>query len=106
MTDLANRGTAVTGVVSGAAEARSIQRALEAATQAYAASVASAQQRIHALGEASLGVVQLAGRSDVVAATAQAAEAIAGAKNGVNTCRDEVVPILGTIARRFDAKNS
>ncbi len=106
MSDLATRGQAVTGVVSGAAEARSIQRALESATQAYAAAVASAQERIHALGEASLSVVQLAGRSDVGAATAQAAEAIAAAKNGVNTCRDEVVPILGVIARRFDARNS
>lgn len=104
MSNLATRGTAVTGVVSGAAEARSIQRALENATAQYDAAVASAQKRIHQLGEAAMGVVQLAGKSDVVQGAAQAAEAIAAAKNSVNTCKAEVIPILGVIARRFDAK--
>lgn len=103
---LATRGQAVTGVVSGAAEARSIQRALEAATQAYDAAVASARARIHALGEQTLTVVQMAGRSTVVAAAAQAAESIAAAQAGVNTCKAEVIPLLGRVAREFDRRNS
>ncbi len=106
MTDVATRGTAVTGVVSGAAEARSIQRALEAATQAYDAAVASARTRIHSLGEQTLSVVQMAGKSTVVNATAQAAEAIAAAQAGVNACKAEVIPLMGRVAREFDKRNS
>ena len=106
MTDVATRGTAVTGVVSGAAEARSIQRALDAATDAYNAAVANARARIHALGEQTVGTVQMATRSRVVEGTAQAAEAIAAAQNGVNVCKAEVIPILGMVARHFDRLNS
>lgn len=103
---VATNGTAVTGVVSGAAEARSIQRALEAATAAYEAAVSSARRRIHSLGEQTLGVVQMAGRSDVVNAAAQAAEAIAAAQAGVNACKAEVIPLMGVVARHFDRRNS
>jgi hypothetical protein len=103
---VANRGTAVTGVVSGAAEARSIQRALAAATAEYAAAVAAARQRIHSLGEQTISTVQMAGRSTVVAATAQAAEAIAAAQAGVNACSAEVIPLMGIVAREFDKRNS
>lgn len=103
---VATRGQAVTGVVSGAAEARSIQRALAAATAEYAAAVAAARQRIHSLGEQTISTVQMAGRSTVVAATAQAAEAIAAAQAGVNACSAEVIPLMGIVAREFDKRNS
>lgn len=103
---VATNGTAVTGVVSGAAEARSIQRALEAATQEYEAAVAAARRRIHSLGEQTLSIVQMAGRSTVVNAAAQAAEAIAAAQAGVNACKAEVIPLMGTVAREFDKRNS
>ena len=96
----------LTGVISGAAEARSIQRALDAATEAYNAAVASARARIHSLGEQTLGTVQMASQSRVVNATAQAAEAIAAAQNGVNVCKAEVIPLMGMVAREFSKLNS
>lgn len=103
---VATNGTAITGVVSGAAEARSIQRSLESATAAYEAAVANARKRIHSMGEQTLGVIQMAGRSTVVNACAQAAEAIAAAQASVNGCRSEVIPLLGSVAREFDKRNS
>lgn len=106
MSNAVANGTAVTGVVSGAAEARAIQRNLEAATAAYEAAVANARRRIHSMGEQTVGVIQMAGRSTVVNACAQAAEAIAAAQASVNGCRAEVIPLLGRVAREFDKRNS
>lgn len=106
MSGLATRGAAVTGVVSGAAEARSIQAALGAATAEYAAAVARARNRIQSMGEQTLSTVQMAGRSTVVQACAQAAEAIASAQSSVNSCSEEVIPLLGRVAREFDKRNS
>nr|WP_221374428.1 hypothetical protein [Actinoplanes polyasparticus] len=103
---VSTNGTAVTGVVSGAAEARAIQRYLEQATAAYDGAMAQARKRIHALGEQTVGVVQLATKSDVVDATAQAAESIAAAQAGANTCKAETIPLLGLVARHFDRRNS
>lgn len=104
MSAVATRGGAVTGMTSGAAEARSIQRALDAATADYDAAVASARKRIHSLGEQTLANIQMSGKSDVIASLQQAAEAIASAQNGVNACKAEVIPILGVVAKRFEAK--
>ncbi|GIM88731.1 hypothetical protein [Paractinoplanes toevensis] len=106
MRDVASRGSAVTGVVSGAAEARSIQRYLEGATEAYDVAMRSARARIHALGEQTIGIVQMATRSTVVDATAQAAESIAAAQNAANVCKAETIPLLGHVAREFDKRNS
>lgn len=97
---------AVTGVVSGATEARVIARSLELATETYEAAMARARMRIHALGEQTVGTIQLAVRSSVVAATAQAAESIAAAQSGANRCRDETIPLLIGVARDFDRLNS
>ncbi|GAA0528953.1 hypothetical protein GCM10010172_06970 [Paractinoplanes ferrugineus] len=106
MTDLARRGTAVTGMASGAAEARSILRYLEAATEAYEAAMRSARGRIHALGEQTVGTVQMGTRSTVVSLTAQAAESIAVAQAGASTCKAETIPLLGNVAREFDRRAS
>lgn len=106
MTAVATRGTAITGVVSGATEARSIQRALAAATAAYQAAVAEARNRINSMGQQTLSTVQMAGRSTVVQACSAAAEAIASAQASVNGCNAEVIPLLGRVAREFDKRNS
>lgn len=103
---VATNQTAVTGVVSGAAEARSIQRYLESATEAYETAMSAARKRIHALGEQTVGVVQMATKSTVVDATAQAAESIAAAQAGANRCKAETIPLLGHVAREFDKRNS
>jgi hypothetical protein len=103
---LAPKGGAVTGMGSGAAEARAIQRYLENATQAYDAAMATARKRIHALGEQTVGVVQMSTKSTVVDLTAQAAESIASAQAGAHLCKAETIPLLGQVAREFDKRTS
>jgi len=98
--------TAVTGVVSGAAEARGIQRAVDEANAAYIAAMARIRARIVSLGEQTLSEVQMAGKSDVVQRTAQAAEAAAAAQAHARSVGNEVGPLLGAVARAFDRRNS
>ncbi|MER7331727.1 MULTISPECIES: hypothetical protein [unclassified Micromonospora] len=97
---------AVTGVVSGAAEARAIQAAMNQATEEYIAKLNRLRSRIYSLGEQTLGTVQMSGRSQVVANTAAAAEAAAAATANAKACTAEVEPLLGNVARAFDRINS
>lgn len=97
---------AVTGVVSGAAEARAIQAALMHATEEYVAHLNRIRARIYSLGEQTLGTVQMSGKSHVVANTAAAAEAAAAATANARACTSEVEPLLGNVARAFDRINS
>ncbi|MER7166741.1 hypothetical protein ABT336_11855 [Micromonospora sp. NPDC000207] len=97
---------AVTGVVSGAAEARAIQAALNQATDEYVATLTRLRDRIAHLGEQTLGTVQMSGRSQVIGNTAAAAEAAAAAVANARSCTSEVVPLLGNVARAFDRINS
>ncbi|MFY1686520.1 hypothetical protein [Plantactinospora sp. WMMB782] len=96
----------VTGVVSGANEARAIQRQIEAATAEYVAQLAKVRARIHALGEQTLGTVQMATYSQVVALTGNAAESAAAAQAAAKSCSAEVGPLMGSVARAFDRINS
>ncbi|GAA2347073.1 hypothetical protein [Dactylosporangium salmoneum] len=96
----------VTGVVSGAAEARAIQRDIDNATAAYVAAIAAARRRIQHLGEATVGEVQQAVHSRVVAALASTAEAAAAAEAAAKGCASEVGPQLLGVARQFDRLNS
>jgi hypothetical protein len=96
----------VTGTVSGAAEARAIQRAIEAATAAYVAELAKIRNRIHSLGEQTVGTVQMATYSRVVAHTAQAAESAASAQAKANSVGSEISPLMGLVAREFDRISS
>jgi hypothetical protein len=96
----------VTGVVSGANEARAIQRQIEAATAEYVAQLAKVRARIHALGEQTLGTVQMATYSQVVALTGNAAESAAAAQAAAKSCSAEVGPLMGQVARAFDRINS
>lgn len=98
--------THVTGVVSGAAEARAIQRQVEAATAAFEAAMRAVRNRINNLGNATLGEVQQATYSRVVAALQQAAEAAAGAEADAKRCSSETGPALAIAARHFDRLNS
>ncbi|MFG2046107.1 hypothetical protein ACGFIW_01585 [Micromonospora sp. NPDC048935] len=97
---------AVTGVISGAAEARAIQAALARATEDYVAQLNRLRARIYSLGEQTLGTVQMSGKSHVVANTAAAAEAAAAATANARACTNEVEPLLGNVARAFDRINS
>jgi hypothetical protein len=97
---------AVTGVQSGAAEARAIQRAVEAATAEYVNQLAKIRARIYALGEQTVGTVQMAAHSRVVGHTASAAEAAAAAQAAAKGCSSEVGPLLGLVAREFDRLSS
>lgn len=100
------RAGAVTGVVSGAAEARAIQRALEAANTAYVTELNRIRARINSLGEQTLSTVQMAQRSTVVSRLVQAAEAAAAAQAAARTCGAEVGPLMGQVARAFERLNS
>ena len=93
---------AVTGVISGAAEARAIQRQLDAVTAEYMTQLQTIRERIAALGEQTVGTLQMSARSRVVAHTAQAAEAAAAAQANARSCGAEVSPLLGLVAREFD----
>lgn len=106
MTAVVPAGRAVTGVVSGAAEARAIQRALETANAAYTAELARIRHRIASLGEQTLSAVQMSTRSRVVAWTVQAAESAAAAQAAARTCGAEVGPLMGQVAREFQRLNS
>lgn len=97
---------AVTGVVSGAAEARAIQNALNAATEEYVARLNRLRFRINSLGEQTLATVQMSGKSQVSQYTAAAAEAAAAATANARACTAEVAPLLGGVARAFDRINS
>lgn len=96
----------VTGVASGAAEARAIERQIQAATAAYVAAIAAARRRIHHLGEATLGEIQQAVHSRVVAALQASAEAAAAAEHAARVCAGEVSPQLMGVARQFDRISS
>ncbi len=104
MTTLAPQN--VTGTASGAAEARAIQRAIEAATAAYVAELAKIRARIHTLGEQTVGTVQMATHSRVVAHTAQAAESAASAQAKAKSVGSEIGPLMGMVAREFDRLSS
>jgi hypothetical protein len=106
MTDVATRGAAVTGVISGSAEAMAIHRQLDAATQAYVAQLAAVRARINRLGEQTLSIVQFAGASSVVVRMSQAAEAAAASQANANQCAAEVGPLLLATKREFDRRNS
>lgn len=106
MSDLATRGGSVTGVVSGAAEARAIEQQVRNTTDEFAAHLARLQQRLYGLGDATLGIVQFAGNSSVVNACAGAAEALASAIAAARNVTGEVSPAMLQIAREFDARNS
>lgn len=96
----------VTGVVSGAAEARAIQREIDHAVGEFVTRLHKVRARIQSLGEQTLGNVQLATNSQVIAATAQAAEAAAAAEASAKGCASEVGPQLGIVAKAFDRLNS
>ncbi|MEU8158066.1 hypothetical protein AB0B94_30805 [Micromonospora sp. NPDC048986] len=96
----------VTGVVSGAGEARAIQRSLDTAVASFVAQLSQIRNRINQLGEQTLSNVQMSGRSQVVQYTAAAAEAAAAAQASANSCNAEVSPLLGNVARAFDRVNS
>lgn len=96
----------VTGVVSGAAEARAIRRDVTAATEAYVAALARIRARVNSLGEQTVSTVQMALHSRVVANTAAAAEAAAAAQAAANQCAAEVGPLLDAVGREFDRVNS
>lgn len=106
MSTVATNGTAVTGVLSGAAEAAAIHRQIEAATQAYVAELIRVRGRINSLGEQTLAIVQFAGASTVVQRMAQAAEAAAAAQSAAANCAREVGPLLLATKREFDKRNS
>lgn len=106
MSAVATNGTAVTGVISGAAETAAIARQLEAATQAYIADLIRIRSRINALGDQTLAIVQFAGASTVVQRMAQAAEAAAAAQSAAANCGREVGPLLLATKREFDKRNS
>jgi hypothetical protein len=103
---VATRGIAVTGVVSGAAETASIARALDAATDQYLAQLANLRARMFAMGESTLGIIQFAGRSDVVTRMAQAAEALAASESAARGCTAEVGPLLQATRSEFVRRNS
>jgi hypothetical protein len=96
----------VTGVVSGAAEARAIQREVDNAVEEFATRLLRARARIQSLGEQTLGNVQMSIRSRVVAVTGQAAESAAAAQAAARGCAAEVGPLMGVVAREFDRLNS
>lgn len=106
MSVVATTQHAVTGVVSGAAEARAIQRQIDNATAEYVAQLARIRGRIHALGESTLGIVQMSARSRVIALTATAAESAAAAQANAKACGGEVGPLLGQVAREFNRISS
>jgi hypothetical protein len=91
---VATRGIAVTGVQSGAAECLSINQALDLAVAEFQQRLDVIGRRVHAMGDATLGLVQFAGTSDVVTRMAQAAEATAAAKAAARACGTEVGPLL------------
>lgn len=101
-----NAVVAVTGVTSGAAEARNILRVLETATEEYIAQLNRLRDRIIALGEQTVGTVQMSTHSRVVNGIAQATEAAAAAQQAAKECGSEVAPLLVAIAREFDRLSS
>lgn len=105
-TDVSHPVVAVTGVVSGAAEARAIQRQVDAAAAAFQAAMRAVRSRIVRLGEQAVGEVEQAVHSRVVAALAQGAEAAAAAEADAKRCAAEVGPQMGIVARHFDRLNS
>ena len=103
---LASIGTPVTGVLSGAAEARAIARQLEAANAAYVAQLQRLRTRIASLGEQTAAIVQLSLRSQTVNLIVQAAEAAAAAQAAAKSCGAEVTPLMHSVALSFDRLNS
>lgn len=106
MTTALNRGGAVTGVVSGAAEAHAIAREVEAANAEYIARMGRVRNRIVSLGEQTASIVQMSLRSRVIQLTVQAAEAAAQAQADAKRCGGEVGPVLVSVARAFERLNS
>lgn len=96
----------VTGVVSGAAEARAIQREVDQAVAEFTSRLLRVRGRIQALGEQTLGNVQMSTRSRVIAVAGQAAESAAAAQAAARGCAAEVAPLMGVVAREFDRLNS
>lgn len=98
-------GTAVvhvTGVASAAAEARAIERQLDAATAAYQAALAAVRRRAIALGNSTIADIQQALGSHTVAAIMAACEAIAAAEAHAAQTNAEAGPAMGRVARAFD----
>lgn len=98
--------TEVTGVISGAVAARMIGQAVDDANNLYRAALARARARIGALMEQTIGNVEFANSSDVVAYLATALEAVAAAEAAAARCGTEVLPIMTMVARAFDRRNS
>jgi hypothetical protein len=97
---------AVTGVVSGAAEARAISIELDRATQSYLADLRRIRGRIHNVGDQAITIVQFDARSTVVGAIAEAAASAAAAEAFARGVQNEVDPVLHNVAREFDRRNS
>jgi hypothetical protein len=91
----------VTGVLSGAAEARAIAAQVDATTMAYAIALTKLRQRVQALGEAVVNNVELRGNSHVAAAVEQAAEALAATQASAISYANEVTLALAQIQRAF-----
>lgn len=106
MTAVLPTGGEVTGVVSGAHEARAIQRQVEAITAAYVAALRRVGLRISHLGEAAMSNVQLQQNSAVVAAIVQAAESNAAAMGYARGNATEVEGALQVVAVAFNRLNS
>ncbi len=96
----------VTGVVSGAAAARTVQRRVDAATAEFVAALAGARAAINTITEGAAGNIQLAAYARVVARLQQAAESAAAAQADAQRCASEVGPLMGAVAAEFDRLNS
>ena len=92
MTAVATRPGEVTGVQSGAHEARRLAAAVQNEAAQHVANLRRIRAQIAALGEQTLGTVQMANHSTVVAMLAAAAEAAAAAENAARSCASEVGP--------------
>ena len=99
-------GTEVTGVVSGAYAAAQIAAAIETANAAYLAELTRIRAQISALGEATLGNVQMQDAGEVMTALAAAAEAASAAQAAARNCGAEVGPLMYQVKTAFDRRNS
>lgn len=96
----------VTGVVSGAASARHIQRQVAEITAVYVAALRRCGIAIAHLADQAQSTVQLRGNSAVVGACIQAAESTAAAMGYANGNASEVQNALQVVAVAFDRLNS
>jgi hypothetical protein len=96
-------GGGVTGVASGAAEARRIQRATLNLTANYRAAMNQLLARINQLGAEALATVQLSQNSLVAQNCAAAAETAAAARGETAAACEQIAEFMRRVAMAFDS---